>query len=131
MVCHVSLSNPFITVLQSCQVLVEREVKTACSQVAPQLSSEPRDEQTRQPAPCGLMRPGRAGHINSTYISFVPELHGVPMFILFQISEGAECVFLPKALFLAEAGTECRRTAFRLAQAYPSEQAIRDCLAKQ
>nr|XP_051676227.1 cyclic nucleotide-binding domain-containing protein 2 isoform X2 [Oryctolagus cuniculus] len=41
------------------------------------------------------------------------------------ISGGAECIFIPRTVFLAEAGTETRRTALASVCAYPSVEAIR------
>ncbi|XP_059538477.1 uncharacterized protein LOC132227423 [Myotis daubentonii] len=50
---------------------------------------------------------------------------------VYLISEGVECIFIPKSLFLAEASPECRRTAVELVCAYPAEEDIRECLAER
>ncbi|XP_055290597.1 neuromedin-U isoform X1 [Moschus berezovskii] len=48
-----------------------------------------------------------------------------------QISEGAERIFIPKNLFLAEASTEFRKTALGLDVPTPTEEAIRGHQSKQ
>ncbi|XP_036110518.1 cyclic nucleotide-binding domain-containing protein 2-like [Molossus molossus] len=47
------------------------------------------------------------------------------------ISEGVECVFIPKHLFLAEASAEFRRTAPERACGYPSAEAVREDVVEQ
>ncbi|XP_048640467.1 cyclic nucleotide-binding domain-containing protein 2-like isoform X1 [Marmota marmota marmota] len=47
------------------------------------------------------------------------------------ISEGAECIFIPKNLFLAEASTEFRRAVLELVCPYPTEEAIQEYLTTQ
>lgn len=50
---------------------------------------------------------------------------------LYLISGGAECIFIPRTVFLAEAGTETRRAALESLCAYPSVEAIRKHVVKQ
>ncbi|XP_078535077.1 uncharacterized protein LOC144821751 [Lissotriton helveticus] len=47
------------------------------------------------------------------------------------ISEGAECVFIPRKLFLASATAPSRRTAQELVNTYPTESMIRASYSKQ
>ncbi|XP_047422755.1 cyclic nucleotide-binding domain-containing protein 2-like isoform X2 [Sciurus carolinensis] len=47
------------------------------------------------------------------------------------ISQGAECIFISKNLFLAEASAENRRAALELVSTYPTEEAIQEHLAKE
>ncbi|XP_012579474.1 PREDICTED: uncharacterized protein LOC105853537 [Condylura cristata] len=47
------------------------------------------------------------------------------------ISEGAECIFIPKTLFLAQASTGLRKTAEELVGTYPTEKAIGEHLIWQ
>ncbi|XP_016062866.1 PREDICTED: cyclic nucleotide-binding domain-containing protein 2-like isoform X2 [Miniopterus natalensis] len=50
---------------------------------------------------------------------------------LYLISQGAECIFIPKNLFLAEASPESRSAALELVCAHPAEEAVREYLARQ
>ncbi|XP_053109223.1 cyclic nucleotide-binding domain-containing protein 2-like isoform X2 [Hemicordylus capensis] len=42
------------------------------------------------------------------------------------ISEGAECIFIPKNVFLKEASAKSRRIALEIVSSYPTEQMIQD-----
>ncbi|XP_062054925.1 cyclic nucleotide-binding domain-containing protein 2-like [Lepus europaeus] len=46
-------------------------------------------------------------------------------------SGGAECIFIPRTVFLAEASTETRRTALASVCAYPSVEAVRKHVVEQ
>ncbi|XP_027999622.2 cyclic nucleotide-binding domain-containing protein 2-like [Eptesicus fuscus] len=50
---------------------------------------------------------------------------------VYLVSEGVECIFIPKSLFLAEASPEFRRTAVGLVCAYPTEEDIREYLVER
>ncbi|XP_067884725.1 cyclic nucleotide-binding domain-containing protein 2-like [Heterodontus francisci] len=47
------------------------------------------------------------------------------------VSDGAECIFIPKKLFLGEAPAKSRQDALELVNMYPTEQIIRQNFARQ
>lgn len=58
------------------------------------------------------------------YLSCLEKEIVIIIFLFPQISEGAECIFIPKRLFMEEATAKSRQMALQIFSSYPTESMI-------